>query len=356
MNTHQTRSGFVVGLLLYLFQDGHARQILFKRQYGTLDFMDAATYFLVDGYFPIQQAPIYGHECLSKDCSERRFHTVRFGSDAVVKFSNSWTISDKYIPDSIFIRFSITCPKGMLAMGITCYHGDCHRLQLHCGHVPLNFGQTTSNSKIIPPSNSTNISTCPNSMYVSGLECTNLLCIPTGLHCTTLKMNRRSKFKYTLDIAGNREVKSKLFGKKYSDLSEEMKNPIFKLTCFGIVCESITLSSTERGSVQLLRPVEKWTNHVEKEGTIASCPSGTVVARVKCEGRICGRIKLGCARPVDRNNLILDDNDIKFSDIFGMWDMLDGIFPGGYYFKQLSCIVDNCEKMVMGCVKASFIQ
>lgn len=356
MDSRRKQFFTIVGVLLYLYQHGHARQIPFKRKYGTLDFMDTATYFLTDAYFPIQQAPIYGHECLTNDCSMRRFLTVRFGSEPVIKFLNLWTISDKYIPDAIFIRFSLRCPKGMFAMGVSCYNGNCHKLQLHCGPVHPDFGQATSKSKIIMPSNSSKISTCPDSMYVSGLECTSWLCIPTGLHCTMLNMKRMTKFERTLDTAGSREIVSKPFGKNYDSLSEEMRTPIFKMACFGVVCESITLFSVGRGSAPLLGPVEKWTNYVEKEGSTASCPSGTVVAQVKCEGKTCNRIKLGCARPANRNNLILNEDDIKLSDIFGMWNVLDGICPGGYYLKQLSCLIDNCEEMVMGCLQASFLQ
>lgn len=286
MDIHDTHFIFFVGLLLVLFQRSCAREVPFKRQYGTLDFMHTARIMIDDGHFPLQQAPIYAHECLNDDCSERRFLTVRYGSDPVVEYSNFRAHKINYNGERFFIR----CPKGMLGFGTICYQGNCLKPQMLCGKVPRSFGKTSSKFKIVQPSNSSRITACPDSMYVSGLECPAWDCIPTGLHCTELKMTRRPELKYTLRIAGNRKSESELFSSKNEGLSEVMRGPIIKITCLGSVCSTLILHSVNRGSAPLLRPVEKWTNYVEGGGTTASCPSGTIVVQWKCQKANCDRI------------------------------------------------------------------
>lgn len=253
MNSYNVTTTFFTSLLLFLFQRGHANQILFKRQYGTTDALNIATNHLYDAHLPIQQAPIYGHECINEDCSKRRFFTVRFGNDPVVKFSNYWTIFEGYAPN----KFPFKCPKNMPVLRASCYRGNCLRLRLNCGYVPFAFGQMTSHFKFVMPSNSSKLATCTDSMYVSGLECPNGRCIPTGLHCTTLEMYHKPKSKYSLDVSGNRQIERKLLSSMDSGPSEKMNRPIFKWICHGTLCDSVTLFSIDRGMTPLLGPVEK---------------------------------------------------------------------------------------------------
>lgn len=352
MDNHNTQFILVLSLLSLLCQSISARQVLFKRQYGTLDFMYSSGSMFDDTYFPLQQAPIYGHECLNDDCSESRFLTVRYGSDSVIKFSNFRAHRKDYNTGRFFIR----CPKKMLGMGTICSHGNCLKPQMFCGEVPEEFGKTSSKFRIVLPSNSSKVTTCPDSMYVSGLECATWNCIPIGLHCTELKMTFRAQNKHILRIAGNRKSESDLFSSKKGGRSEVMRGPIFKIECLGTVCNSLILSSVDRGSAPLLHPVEKWTNYVEDEGTIASCPSGTIVVQMECQKESCDKIRLGCARPIRQNGIVIEENDIMVSNIFGLWNIRSGFCPDGYYFKSLSCLLFACSTMVMQCVKVSFIQ
>lgn len=201
----------------------------------------------------LQQASIYAHECLNEDCSKCRFLTVRFGSDPVITFTNSWTIFDGYGSE----LFSLRCPAGMLALGTACYHANCLKLQMLCGEVSSAFGRTTSKSKIVFPSSSSKITTCPDSMYVSGLECTSWDCIPTGLHCTELRQNLRPKLKTPLTTTGNRKAGSGPFSLKNRGLSTEAKFPIYSMACIDTLCTTIHFFWIERGTAPLLRPVEE---------------------------------------------------------------------------------------------------
>lgn len=343
---------FFVGLLMTSHQSSCGRKVPFKRQYGTLDFMDTFG-STNDGHFPLQQAPIYGHECLDDKCSKRRFLTVRFGDNPVVEFANFLAVQSNYNYDDFYIR----CPKGMLGMGTICHNGNCLKPQLLCGQVPKKFGETTSKIKTVLPSNSTKSAKCPDSLYVSGLECTTYNCSPPGLRCIELKIDQKPKMKYTLRAIGSRKLESQLFSAgKNGGLSEQMRDPIFKITCQDGLCGTMRLFSAARRSTSLRGSVEKWTGYAGDEGTSLSCPSETVVAQIKCETSICGRIKLGCTRPAKQTKLLFDESDTKFSNVFGSYKFPIGICPDGYYFQNLSCLLFSCSEMVMGCVKISFIQ
>lgn len=337
---------------LVLFVICSGAKTAFKRELGKLDYLYAAKDLLNDAHSPFQLAPIYAHECMEDECQKRRFHSVRFGSGPIIEFSNLWTTAVNYIPTGYYIR----CPRGMLVSGLSCIKGDCTKPQLHCGKVLASFGSTANKFKIVLPSNTSRFTKCPDSMYVSGLQCTTWHCIPTGLHCTRLLLQRRPKMKHLLERSGNRVIESALFTDKNGGKSEKANGPIFQIRCIGSLCNPQWFFSIARGVDPLLGAVQKWTPGIQNAGSSASCPTAMVVAQMHCQAPLCNKVALGCAKFLNSDITIVEEHDTRHSEIFGPYDKLIGVCPDGYYFKKLHCIRDLCYEMVMECVKITFIE
>lgn len=341
----------IIALQVLLIFCCEGSYVPFLRKSGTLDAMDSVN-DMADAYLPLQQVPIYGHECLKRFCWDRRFLTVRHGNDRILIFSNHWTTTISYVKGYQSIR----CPKHMLAMGMSCLDTFCDAPQLLCAATAPGFKVNSWRKKDIKPTNKSGKVLCPDGMYVQGLICTDWgwKCNPMGLHCVALVHLRTPQHRYPLISTSGRVLQSERFGSRGKGYSQLMSGPVFGMECLGLYCDSISLFSVARGTKPLLQQAVTWTPSVNAAGSSVQCPLGMVVGQMRCGAQNCGDVYLGCVRPFPI--IQINKNDRQMSNIFGESFEPPGHCPDGYFMDQLFCLRNKCAQMAIGCVKLTFIE
>lgn len=338
-------------LLAIWFARTDATNSAFLRNFTTLDFMNPFDYFFY-GALPLQLAPIYGMRCWKKNCKKRQFFTVRLSNDAIVRFSNYWTSFIRNSGDRYFMK----CPEKMLALGMSCIQGDCHKLQILCGITTERFTIIPTDSKLVWTARRGKRATCPDGMYAQWIGCVSGYCDPVGLYCVKVEFQKLPERKLPLLPLNNRKMVSNIFSSAKKGYSQLMNGPVYSILCHKSLCEEMQLVSVARGSKKLLGPVQVWTNHASARGTTVSCPSGMVMRQMRCRNECCSKVYLGCAAPTGENLVQIDGNDTRNSNVFGSYGLPPGKCPDGYYVKKISCFDDNCGRMVANCVKLTFIE
>lgn len=329
-----------------------ASNVPFTRDIGTLDYMNKFGW-MEEGLLPLQLVPIYGHECFEKDCQYRRFLTVRLGNEEIIEFSNYWTTMQIQRSDGWGIR----CPENRLALGLTCTDTTCAVPQLHCGAMLTQFQIIPSKNTIAHRVGNSSRVLCPDGMYVQGFECRDSNCQSMEHFCVAVEFARAARRRLALLPTGNRVMMSEYFHSGLNKgLSPVMSGPIFCVRCGRHSCEEISLLSVSRGEQPLLDSVTFWTDPIGDEGTSVACPPGMLVRQMKCQGEYCKKVFLGCAMIATKSIVQFDETDLKASDVFGSNVPTDGYCPDGYYMKQLTCFRYICSQMVLGCIRASFIE
>lgn len=339
-------------LLIAAFREFRAAQKPFTRKMGTPDYMNTFGWPL-EGFIPVAPIPIYAHECVKDDCSERRFLTMRYGNNPILQFSNFWS-GIKYHDLN---GWHTKCPKNMLAMGMSCSQGVCGLPQLHCGLAAPGFKIVPRKKKTVTPLENETSAFCPDGMYVQGLHAANGPNYRSGLHCVGLFFDNMFPSEFPLIPSDNKISRSVTLNVNDNDgYSLPTDGPIFSIICSSHQCQAITLVSVSRGIEPILGPVEKWTNHVGYGINTASCPPGMLIKQMRCRESYCNKINLGCARPTEESKVRFHDNDLRYSNVFGSYVSIPGYCPEGYYAKEVNCPRAVCSQLILGCVKATYIE
>lgn len=321
----------------------------FRREYGTLDVMDVSEERFRNAHVPIQYSPIYGIKCLDDGCVARQFLTVRQGNEHIVEFSNYWTTKSKLNDKGLYT----SCPKNMLTMGMARKY-SWSLDQMMCGRVDQRF-KILAKKNVLVETAKNNIVLCPNGMYVQGIQCLERQCDKIGLFCVELSFNKILESKYPLVPNGNRVIINDFFNATTNGgLSEKMDGPIFRIGRFD-KCVGTRHFTIGRGLKPILGPVKKWTEIASNEGTSVSCPRGMLVSQMKCGGKCCDEISLGCSELVNKKVFEIDETQVTVSNLFGT-DIVGGFCPDGHYAKGINCFRTNCNLIIIECVKMTFIE
>lgn len=337
-----------VVLIICLSLTSGKRLVPFKREYGTLDFMDVSHEFH-NAHIPLQYSPIYGIKCLDDNCDYRQFLTVRHGNKPIIKFSNYWTTRSYEGSEGLYT----ICPKKMMTLGMSCGY-PCSLDQMNCGRVDSRF-RIQANKKMLVRTAKNNTVLCPNGMYVRGVLCLEYLCTKIGLYCVGLAFEKAPKEKLALIPDGNRIIRSDVFKADEGGYSQKMDGPVFSIFR-GNQCSGTALYAIGRGQKPILGPVERWTAVASEEGTSVSCPHGMLISQMKCTGECCEEISLGCSKLLHKKLFKIDESQVTFSNLFGTWAYIDGLCPDGHYAKGLNCFRSKCLLIIMKCVKITFVQ
>lgn len=333
------------------FSRSRAAEKLFVRKIGTPDYIDTLNWPST-GFNPVTRVPIYAHECLDKDCSRGRFLTMRFKNIPILQFSNFW--SDEIYRDES--GWHTRCPKNMLAMGISCPSEQCVIPQLHCGLAAPDFKIVPSKNKQVTPSKKKNSAICPNGMYVQGVDIASGPSYRSGLYCVSLLYKPAFATRNPLIPSDNRITTSELVrADKSKGRSESMDGPIFSII-YAKEREGFLLVSVNRGVNPILGPVKTWTDYAGEDKGTVSCPRGTIIKQIRCSQNICDKISLGCAKPTKESEVEFHDSDVLYSNVVGSNHALPAYCPEGYYAKEVNCLLDHCSQLILGCVKATYIQ
>lgn len=318
---------------------------------GAVDGMSWFRNYNSQSWVPVQQAPIFGIACINSTCEYRRLVTVRMGSNPIVLYRNKRRSANGK-PD----RWRVSCPKNMLAMGLSSHNGN-NGLTILCGPVTSGFMIEFRQNVVIPPRKSLESVGCPDGSYVQGIECFGYGCKYPGLFCVQLRATRFSKRKDPLTIRDNRMHLTDLFSSDADGLSPPMIGPIYSLRCFGPnLCERKQLRGTVRGLDPMFSSKIKWAGGASAEGSSVSCPKGTVIRQIRCKEKYCARVEVGCSSFI--NPVIgIEPNDVRISNPFSTLSYHDdtGTCPDGYFANRIECQMSQCSVMILGCVKVTVI-
>lgn len=344
-------SNIVSAVLIYLAINTDAAYVVFKRTVGTRDAMDI---FNISSppYRPIQQSPIYAIQCLDRGCINQRFLTVRYQNQIIVKYVSQWAWPKLETSG----RWTITCPQNMLSLGFARYEPKSKDIFMICGAINTGFLLTSSTIRIEPPSIPYSVS-CPNGMYMQGIECYNDSCERRGLKCVELQYKRLVQGRFDLRRSDNRQIEGDWFNSE-NGLSQKALGPIFAMSCSGRNnCANKRYYFVQRGMKQMLGKIESWPWLYSLLHAVASCPKGTVAKQFKCALDLCHRIDIGCAKPANKKLMVMDNDRMSSNAFSPNWSFQNiGFCPEGYYIREITCLNLFCTSMRLGCVKMVFVE
>mmetsp|Transcript_14941 Transcript_14941/g.24337 ORF Transcript_14941/g.24337 Transcript_14941/m.24337 type:complete len:427 (-) Transcript_14941:157-1437(-) len=93
----------------------------------------------------------------------------------------------------------------------------------------------------------------------------------------------------------------------------------------------------------------QYTEYISEEGPgQADCPTRTLVCQVKCKGRYCDELKLGCC--ATSSNYTLQDDDIQYTEFYSEDEGLRNC-NDGYFMSGIRCKDSFCGKIQLKCTK-----
>lgn len=277
------------------------------------------------------------------------------------------------------------CPKSSIASGLNCQGRYCDNISLTCSgdyrhldgleswtHYFSEESLTVSNSNI-----------CPDNKFLSGIRCRGRYCDELSLRCSNFLGAIRGTCHWSdwfseEDESINAPLGSYIAGiecrgsycddkrayfcqtqENWTDFSseEDWEKPnttctpgsfITGIACTGRYCDNISVRCTQVISNTDLETTIDWLPYFSEEKSEEHCPTGRAINSIKCEGRYCDNLALGCS---------LKEN-INYSDCH--WSSSFSEEKGGrldlakdYIATGIRCIGRYCDKKQIRSCKSS---
>lgn len=222
------------------------------------------------------------------------------------------------------------CPDNKFVSGLRCQGRYCDSISLQCAKFEgLNQNQcywshwvSEEEKSLIPPLGS----------YIAGMEC-------GGSFCD----NKRAY------ICQSSEVWTAYNSEEDSDLPKSIcpeGRYAAGFSCQGKYCDNIAIRCEEHKDIKQKASSIKWTPHFSEENIATEmCENDQIISALRCEGRYCDKLSLGCQEFSGINRDECFWTDVFSEENGGRLDL-----PNGYGAVGIKCYGRYCdEKRLWAC-------